>query len=145
METVHLILEPDANEPNAGAGTDAATRPAAGSFDAVLSAAIQPPDTRLKLAAPANTDLSSLSNPRRGHDGDDAARLASWVAARAERAADLVRSGAVEAMGGDRYRVRGWSVRPGYCNCPDFAWRGQVPCKHLIAVELVRSIHSPAA
>jgi len=69
--------------------------------------------------------------------------LAAALAARAERAAGLLRAGAVESLGQGRFKVRsaggGWyAVRPGYCNCPDFAWRGVVPCKHIIAVELVR-------
>lgn len=75
----------------------------------------------------------------------EAAKLAEAVAARAERAATLVRAGAVESLGDGRYRVRSggggwWAVRAGYCNCPDFAWRGRVPCKHIIAVELVRPL-----
>ena len=72
--------------------------------------------------------------------------MVTAFAARAERAADLVRRGAVEAVEHGRYRVLSaggtayFSVREGYCNCPDFAWRGVVPCKHLIAVELTRSL-----
>src|SRR5947208_15278260 len=71
--------------------------------------------------------------------------MVTAFAARAERAADLVRRRAVEAVEQGRYRVLSaggaayFSVREGYCNCPDFAWRGVVPCKHLIAVELTRS------
>ena|SRR5215208_2197678 len=72
--------------------------------------------------------------------------MVTAFAARAERAADLVRRGAIEAAENGRYRVLSaggtayFSVREGYCNCPDFAWRGVVPCKHLIAVELTRSL-----
>ena len=80
----------------------------------------------------------------------EAAKLAAAVAARAERAAALLRAGAVESLGNGRFRVRSggggwWAVREGYCNCPDFAWRGLVPCKHIIAVELARSFLAPAA
>ncbi len=84
-------------------------------------------------------------------EASELARLAAAYTARAERAAALVRAGAVEALGRGRYRVRsaggGWyAVRAGYCNCPDFAWRGAVPCKHLIAVELAGPLlDNPAA
>jgi predicted nucleic acid-binding Zn finger protein len=67
-------------------------------------------------------------------------------AARAGRAAEIVRRGGVETFDGGRYRVRstpesgGFAVREGYCNCPDFAWRGAVPCKHLIAVAMARAL-----
>jgi predicted nucleic acid-binding Zn finger protein len=75
--------------------------------------------------------------------------MVTAFAARAERAADIVRRGAVEALDHGRYRVRSasavgyFSVREGYCNCPDFAWRGVVPCKHLIAVEMTRALAAP--
>src|SRR5262245_60079126 len=77
---------------------------------------------------------------------DLAEAMVTAFALRAERAADLVRRGAVETVDQGRYRVLSaggtayFSVREGYCNCPDFAWRGVVPCKHLIAVELTRSL-----
>jgi predicted nucleic acid-binding Zn finger protein len=76
--------------------------------------------------------------------------LAEAAAKRAERALALVREGAVEAMPDGRYRVRsgggGWyAVREGYCNCPDFAWRGFVPCKHILAVQLARRVEQTAA
>jgi hypothetical protein len=79
------------------------------------------------------------------------AKLATAFAERMERARGLVDAGAVEALGNGRYKVRSggggwWAVRPGYCNCPDFAWRGAVPCKHIIAVELARPLLAePAA
>jgi SWIM zinc finger len=81
----------------------------------------------------------------------DPPALATAFSARMERARALVEAGAVEALGNGRYKVRSggggwWAVRPGYCNCPDFAWRGAVPCKHIIAVELARPFLSePAA
>jgi hypothetical protein len=81
----------------------------------------------------------------------DPAKLATAFTARMERARGLVDAGAVEALGNGRYKVRSggggwWAVRPGYCNCPDFAWRGAVPCKHIIAVELARPfLAEPAA
>jgi hypothetical protein len=84
-------------------------------------------------------------------EAPDPAKLATAFAARMERARGLVDAGAVEALGNGRYKVRAgaggwWAVRPGYCNCPDFAWRGAVPCKHIIAVELARaSLAEPAA
>ena len=74
--------------------------------------------------------------------------MVTAFAARAERAAELVRRGAVEAVEQGRYRVLSaggaayFSVREGYCNCPDFAWRGVVPCKHLIAVEFNLDLHA---
>ncbi len=77
---------------------------------------------------------------------DIASAMVTAFAARAERAADIVRRGGVEALDHGRYRVRSasavgyFSVREGYCNCPDFAWRGVVPCKHLIAVEMTRAL-----
>ncbi|SRR5579885_2812485 len=80
---------------------------------------------------------------------DVAAAMVAAFAARAERAADIVRRGAVEALDHGRYRVQSagatgyFSVREGYCNCPDFAWRGVVPCKHLIAVEMTRALAVP--
>lgn len=104
--------------------------------------------TSAGVAHPPEVDLDvepAAPAPLRGViDVTDPAKLAEAAAARAERAAGLVRAGAVEAMGSGRYRVRSggggwWAVRADYCNCPDFAWRGYVPCKHLIAVELVRS------
>ena len=78
------------------------------------------------------------------------AALTAAYGARVGRAAALVRAGAVEALGNGRFRVRSaggswWAVRDGYCNCPDFAWRGAVPCKHLIAVELARSLLAAAS
>jgi SWIM zinc finger len=84
-------------------------------------------------------------------EAPDLAKLATAFAARMERARGLVDAGAVEALGNGRYKVRSggggwWAVRPGYCNCPDFAWRGAVPCKHIIAVELARPfLTEPAA
>src|SRR5581483_2961683 len=84
-------------------------------------------------------------------EAPDSAKLATAFAARMERARGLVDAGAVEALGNGRYKVRSggggwWAVRPGYCNCPDFAWRGAVPCKHIIAVELARPfLAEPAA
>jgi hypothetical protein len=86
-----------------------------------------------------------LEAPAREAAALDPAVLAAAFAARTERAAALVAAGAVEALGNGRYKVRSagggwWAVRPGYCNCPDFAWRGLVPCKHLIAVELARPL-----
>jgi hypothetical protein len=81
----------------------------------------------------------------------DPATLATAFTTRAARAAALVEAGAVQALGNGRYKVRSggggwWAVRPGYCNCPDFAWRGTVPCKHLIAVEMARPLLAePAA
>ena len=78
----------------------------------------------------------------------DPATLATAFSTRAARAAALVEAGAVQALGNGRYKVRSggggwWAVRPGYCNCPDFAWRGVVPCKHLIAVEMTRALAAP--
>jgi len=95
-------------------------------------------------------DRPSAERPARGGGPPDATKLAEAAAQRAERAAALVRAGAVESLGNGRYRVRSagggwWAVRDGYCNCPDFAWRGYVPCKHLIAAELVRSFLPSAA
>src|SRR3712207_8796590 len=87
--------------------------------------------------------------PQEGEAPDDALRAA--LAARAERAANILREGNVEPLGHGRFKVRRlpgarwYAVRDGYCNCPDFAWRGAVPCKHLIAVELVRPFLPPAA
>ena len=84
-------------------------------------------------------------------EAPDPAKLATAFAARMERARGLVDAGAVQALGNGRYKVRSggggwWAVRPGYCNCPDFAWRGAVPCKHIIAVELARPfLVEPAA
>ena len=92
-----------------------------------------------------------LDAPAQEPEALDPAVLATAFAARSERAAALVQAGAVEALGNGRYKVRSggggwWAVRPGYCNCPDFAWRGLVPCKHLIAVELARPLLAqPAA
>jgi predicted nucleic acid-binding Zn finger protein len=89
--------------------------------------------------------LPAPAAPRRSVS-DLAEAMVTAFTARAERAAELVRRGAVEAVEQGRYRVLSaggtayFSVREGYCNCPDFAWRGVVPCKHLIAVELTRSL-----
>ena len=91
-----------------------------------------------------------LDAPASEPEALDPAVLATAFAARSERAAALVQAGAVEALGNGRYKVRSggggwWAVRPGYCNCPDFAWRGLVPCKHLLAVEMVRRQAASAA
>jgi predicted nucleic acid-binding Zn finger protein len=81
----------------------------------------------------------------------DGAALADAAAKRVVRALELLRADAVESLGNGRYRVRSgggrgwWAVREGYCNCPDFAWRGVVPCKHIIAVQLARRQEQPAA
>jgi uncharacterized Zn finger protein len=78
--------------------------------------------------------------------GDVAVAMVTAFSARVERAAELVRRGAVEQVEPGRYRVQSagggghFAVREGYCNCPDFAWRGVVPCKHLIAVEMTRAL-----
>src|SRR3954447_3680374 len=76
-------------------------------------------------------------------EAPDPAKLAVAFTTRMERARGLVAVGAAEALGNGRYKVRagagGWGGgRRGYCNCPDFAWRGTVPCKHILAVELAR-------
>src|SRR3954468_24196997 len=84
-------------------------------------------------------------------EAPDPAKLAVAFTTRMERARGLVAAGAVEALGNGRYKGRTgaggwWAVRPGYCNCPDFAWRGAVPCKHILAVELARPfLTEPAA
>ncbi|SRR5579875_2319661 len=97
------------------------------------------------------TPLSLLEPVPAAVEAPDPAKLAMAFAARMERARGLVDAGAVEALGNGRYKVRSggggwWAVRPGYCNCPDFAWRGAVPCKHIIAVELARPfLAEPAA
>jgi predicted nucleic acid-binding Zn finger protein len=91
------------------------------------------------------TGLDSPAPPKRSAS-DLAEAMVTAFATRTERAADLVRRSAVEMVEHGRYRVLSaggtgyFSVREGYCNCPDFAWRGVVPCKHLIAVELTRSL-----
>jgi len=117
------------------------------------------PDAYPPSAPPILYNILVKEPPRGGPEGSltsaprlplDAARLAAQAAQRAERATALVRAGAVEALGDGRYRVRGtrggwWAVREAYCNCPDFAWRGHVPCKHLLAVALVRARQAPAA
>lgn len=80
-----------------------------------------------------------------------AARRAEALAARAVRAAALLRVGRIEAVAGDQYRgysadgQREYAVRAGYCSCPDFAWRGEVPCKHQIAVQLLSRSLRPIA
>jgi predicted nucleic acid-binding Zn finger protein len=96
-----------------------------------------------------------ITNPTTEVAEDPVARgvaaLADASAKRVERALELLRAGAVESLGNGRFRVRSgggrgwWAVREGYCNCPDFAWRGVVPCKHIIAVQLARRLEQPAA
>lgn len=66
---------------------------------------------------------------------------------RASKAIALVGSDSVKHRGNDRYSVLSWDtpsrsyeVRPGYCNCPDFAYRGYEPCAHLLAVGMYQGI-----
>ena len=96
------------------------------------------------------TTLPGFPEPEEGAEEVAARALAAALAARAERAAGLLRAGAVESLGEGRFKVRSagggyYAVREGYCNCPDFAWRGVVPCKHIIAVDLVRPFLEAAA
>ena len=92
---------------------------------------------------PTTSTLPGFPAAERAGEASESAALLTAFSTRAERAVALFRMGAVEPLGNGRYKVRAgnggyWAVRDGYCNCPDFAWRGAVPCKHLIAVELAR-------
>ena len=105
-------------------------------------------DTMELLSSTSPAPESAVSPPRQ--PADIAAAMVAAFAARAERAAGIVQRGGVEALEHGRYKVRSgagsgyFAVRDGYCNCPDFAWRGVVPCKHLIAVEMTRALTAAA-
>lgn len=71
------------------------------------------------------------------------------LTARMQKALALLGSDSVAERGNGRFMVTSWAtptvryeVRAGYCNCPDFAYRGIEPCAHLLAVGMYQGISS---